>query len=211
MRQCISNYPIKRVLEIGAFDGDGSTQVLASALAVKEGEKILVSLEEKSERFQNLVANTASYDFVRPVQASSIGYSSFSARDFERDVWDSPFHGFRFPKAQVAQWHAEDSARISHVHRGFLEDSTEAWDAVLIDGGEFFGWDEFRLLRSNSRCFFLDDAFCAFKTFRVRVELSQDPSWRLFWADSHLRNGAAIYVHRSLPQKSWFWGRFGFL
>jgi len=210
MEKCIRVYAIQRILEIGAFDGDGSTQVLARALASEEGEKILVSLEEKPERFQNLVANTAGYNFVRPVRASSIGYSSLTARDFETDVWGSSFNGLQYPKEQVRGWHAEDLASISQVARGFLEDSAEAWDAVLIDGGEFFGWDEFRLLRSRTRCFFLDDAFQAFKTFRVRMELSNDPDWRLVWSDARLRNGAAIFVHRSLRRKPCFFSGLGF-
>jgi hypothetical protein len=66
--------------------------------------------------------------------------------------------------------------RIQQLSCGFLEDSTEQWDAVLIDGGEFFGWDEFRLLRSRSRCFFLDDAFHAFKNFpKIRTGGSYGP------------------------------------
>jgi hypothetical protein len=211
MKKCIERYAILKILEIGAFDGDGSTQVLASTLAAKSGEKILVSLEAKPERFKNLVANTRGYTFVRPVQAFSLGWDSFSARDFEKDVWGSSFNGLRYPKEQVAGWHAADMARIQQLSRGFLEDSTEQWDAVLIDGGEFFGWDEFRLLRSRSRCFFLDDAFHAFKTFRVRVELSQDPDWRVVWADSRIRNGAAIFVHRTLPREGGFLSMFSFL
>ena len=155
--------------------------------------------------------NITRYTSVRPMQASSLGCDSFTLRDFEKDVWSSSFNGLRYPKEQVAGWHAEDTSRISQVAHGFLEESNESWDAVLIDGGEFFGWDEFRMLRSRSRCFFLDDAFHAFKTFRVRVELSQDPDWRLVWADPHLRNGAAIYVHRTLPQEGGFLSMFSFL
>jgi len=54
MGKCINRYAIRKILEIGAFDGDESTQVLAKALAEKKGEKSLVSLEEKSERFKKL-------------------------------------------------------------------------------------------------------------------------------------------------------------
>ncbi|NBS49360.1 MAG: hypothetical protein EBS97_01920 [Verrucomicrobia bacterium] len=109
---------------------------------------------------------------------------------------------------QVAVWHAEDLAKIRKISTGFLEESTEIWDAVLIDGGEFFGWDEFRLLRDRSRCFFLDDAFFAFKTFRVRMELSQDPSWKLIWSDPKARNGAAIFIRQDFHRERPSWGEF---
>lgn len=201
MKKCIGHYAIRKILEIGGFEGDGSTQVLASSLATKRGDKVLVSLEDKPERFTKLVANTKNYPFIRPVQASSLSWDSFSARDFKKDVWESPFNGLRYPEKVVAEWHDEDLKQIKQIPRGYLEDSTEQWDAVLIDGGEFFGWDEFRILRTRSRCFFLDDAFHAFKCYRARVELSHDPDWRLLWADSRLRNGAAIYVHRTLSRE----------
>lgn len=211
IRRCVQSYPIRKILEIGAFDGDGSTQVLARALAGKsdrDQQPALVSLEEKPDRFQNLVANTAQYPFVRPVLTSSLGWESFTARDFEKDVWASPFNGLRYPKTQVASWHAEDLAKIQKISRGFLEESTENWDAVLIDGGEFFGWDEFRLLRHKARCFFLDDAFFAFKNSRARAELSKDPSWKLFWSDPKARNGAAIFIRRDFRRECSKWGWF---
>jgi hypothetical protein len=63
--------------------------------------------------------NTASYLFVRPVQVSSLGWHSFSARDFEKDVWGSSFNGLRYPKEQAAGWHAEDMARIQQLSRVF--------------------------------------------------------------------------------------------
>jgi hypothetical protein len=56
MGKCIKRYAIRKILENGAFDGDGATQVIAAALATKEGDKILASLEEKLERFHNQVA-----------------------------------------------------------------------------------------------------------------------------------------------------------
>ena len=69
MGKCIKRYAIRKILEIGAFDGDGSTQVLAQALAAKKGEKILVSLEEKPERFHNQVATPDSS--IAPLTADS--------------------------------------------------------------------------------------------------------------------------------------------
>lgn len=209
--KCIRQFCIKKVLEIGAFNGDGSTQVLIRALESKRSEATLFTLEERPDRFEKLLVNIQGRSWIHPLLMSSIGWESFTARDFETDVWSSPYHGFRYPKEQVAIWHADDLARIRQIPSGFLEGSRHTWDAVLIDGGEFFGWDEFRLLRSCTRCFFLDDAFHAFKTFRVQKVLEEDPDWRLFWADARLRNGAAIYVHQTLPRESRFFGGFRFL
>jgi hypothetical protein len=69
MKNCIQGYAIQKILKIGAFDGDGSTQVLARALAAKKGEKVLVSLEEKLERSHNQVATLDSS--IAPLTADS--------------------------------------------------------------------------------------------------------------------------------------------
>jgi len=198
----IARYRIRSVLEIGAFDGDGSTLVIAGALARKRGPVSLTSLEYNSDRFANLQHNSARYGFVHPVRASSIGRDSFSAWDFEQDVWQTPYNGLRFPQEQVREWHATDVALMKGIDRGYLETCGNRWDAVLIDGGEFTGYDEFRLVKDRTSCLLLDDCFAAFKTNRARVELATLPDWKLIWADPAVRNGAAIFVRKSLATES---------
>jgi len=211
MRQTIITYKIYSILEIGAFDGDGSTVVLANALARKKAAVSLVSLEYTAERFKNLIANSALYPFVAPIQASSIGKNSFTAWDFEADVWDRPYNGLKYPKEQVREWHRQDVALMKGIESGYL-DSVPApgpWDAVLIDGGEFAGYDEFRLVRDRTKCLFLDDAFSAYKTNRVRQELMTSLDWQLVWEGPRVRNGGAIFVHKDLEKES-LWSRLKF-
>ena len=200
IRRTILRYDIKHVLEIGAFDGDGSTLVIAQALSLKSGSVSLASLESNPNRFDNLCKNAKPYAFVHPFCVSSIGRNAFTAWDFEADVWNSPFNGIKHAKEAVRQWHTHDADMIRGVESGFLEQETRGWDAALIDGGEFSGYDEFRLLKERTRCFFLDDSYSAFKTNRVRHELGDDVNWRMIWADQQSRNGAAIFVHKSLDK-----------
>jgi hypothetical protein len=211
MRKAVLDFKIYHVLEIGAFDGDGSTMVLGEALARKQAEVSLVSLEYTSERFKNLTANAARYPFVTPIQASSIGRNSFTSWDFEADVWGTPYNGLNYPKEQVREWHRQDVALMQTIDSGYL-DSTPAvgpWDAVLIDGGEFAGYDEFRLVCNRTKCLFLDDAFSAYKTNRVRQELMTSADWRLIWEGPKVRNGGAIFVHKDLEKES-LWNRLRF-
>jgi len=203
----VLTYRIYKVLEIGAFDGDGSTLILARSLRTKGEDRVrLTSLEYSSTRFANLKRNTRNLPFVEPVNKSSIGKDSFTAWDFEQDVWNSGYNGLLYPKQQVRQWHAEDVRALKKTQEGYLDGSQEMgpWDAVLLDGGEFAGYDEFRLTRRRTKCFLLDDAYKAFKNNRVCNELSSDPSWRLIHALPHTRNGAAIFVRQDLQKESLF-------
>jgi hypothetical protein len=141
---------------------------------------------------------------VRSINQSSVGSSSFTAWDFETNVWNTPYHGLKekYLKEQVRSWHQTDVDLMKRIPLGFLDSSTDSWDAVLIDGGEFCGYDEFRLVKDRTQCIMLDDAYKAFKTFRARVELASDPDWTLEWFDPNIRNGAAIFVRKSLQKES---------
>lgn len=203
IQQTILKYKISSFLEIGAFDGDGSTQVIARALQKKKRKDIrLVSLEYNLERFKNLIKNTRQYSFVTTVNDSSIGRDSFTAWDFDKDVWLSPYNGINYEREEVKKWHQYDVDQISKTPSGFLDNSKDNWDVVLIDGGEFCGYDEYRSVKYRTKCIMLDDCYRAFKTNRVRKELLSDPDWILEWEEIDRRNGAAIFVHKSLPKES---------
>jgi hypothetical protein len=200
----ILKYRIYSILEIGAFNGDGSTQVIAEALSKKKKKVSLTSLEYDPQRFIELKKNTEKYNFVKTINQSSIGRDSFTSWDFDLDVWTSSYNGLKksFDLEQVRGWHQNDVELIKQISSGFLEDNTDSWDAVLIDGGEFCGYDEFRLVKDRTQCIMLDDSYKAFKTFRARVELESDPDWTLEWFDPNIRNGASIFVRKSLNKES---------
>jgi hypothetical protein len=200
--ETISNYRIFSVLEIGAFNGDGSTQVIAKALKSKGKNISLTCLEYNHEWYRELINNTVAFPFVTAVNQSSIGKGSFTNWNFESDVWNSPYNGLKsqYSEEQVKGWHQNDVCLMEKNVTGYLEETTESWDAALIDGGEFCGWDEFRLVKQRTHCIMLDDAYKAFKTFRSRIELSRDPDWIMIWNDPYIRNGAAIFVRKKLER-----------
>ena len=102
----------------------------------------------------------------------------------------------------MRKWHQYDVEKISKIPSGFLDNSKDIWDAVLIDGGEFCGYDEYRGVKYRTKCIMLDDCYRSFKTTRVRKELLMDPDWQLEWEDIYRRNGAAIFVHKNLRKES---------
>lgn len=184
---------LQSVLEIGSFDGDGSTQVFIRALQPFARKK-LVCLELRDDRFGNLQHNTASHDWVEPMHASTVSWEAFTNRDFDRDVWPHYQSGDLELHDRVKGWW-EDDVRIirQSTQPGYLESNTDYFDGVFIDGGEFSGYDEFRLLRGRTHCFMLDDAFKVFKTRKVYQELAADPAWRLIRQNKNDRNGTAIF------------------
>jgi len=193
--QTIREHGFETVLEIGAWDGTGSTRVFVEALSHAQ-DPLLVCLEANAARHELLAANVAGLSWVRPLLGSSITLESLTPKTFD-EVWDSPHNRLRYPREMVRQWWDQTQAFLAEVNVGFLEClDDETFDVVLIDGDEFAGFDDYRLAKPHARCLMLDDVHHAYKCSRAHVELAGDPEWRLAWEDATVRNGAAIWVRR---------------
>lgn len=191
----IREHGFETVLEIGAWDGTGSTSVLIEALAHAQ-DPLIVALEANAVRYVKLVENMKGYGWVKPVFGSSITLASLTPKTFE-EVWDSPHNRLFYPRELVRKWWDETQHYLADVKAGFLEGlEGQAFDVVLVDGCEFAGFDDYRLAKPYARCLMLDDVHHAYKCNRAHAELSSDPEWRLAWENDAIRNGAAIWVRR---------------
>lgn len=196
MFRTIRAYSLGKILEIGAFDGDGSTQVLIAALRGFP-EPALTCLEMRKDRFANLLQNTSAFPWVRAINGSSISWNSFTGKDFDRDILPH-LKGHAEPDPEVIRtWWEDDRQLMQNCSDGFLETNSGSYDAVLIDGGEFTGYDEFRLLKGKTDCFFLDDVFRAYKCKKAYEELSDSSEWTAVYVDRMERHGTAIFVRKT--------------
>jgi hypothetical protein len=191
--QTIREHGFETVLEIGAWDGAGSTQVFIEALAHAQ-DPLIVALEGNAVRYVQLVETVRNLPWVKPVLGSSITLASLTPQTFE-EVWDSPHNRLRYPREVVRQWWVQTQAFLADAKAGFLEClEGAAFDVVLVDGDEFAGFDDYRLAKPHTKCLMLDDVHNAYKCNRAHAELARDPEWRLAWEDATVRNGAAIWV-----------------
>jgi len=193
--QTIREHGFETVLEIGAWDGTGSTRVFIEALAHAQ-DPLIVALEGNAVRYVQLVETVRNLPWVKPVLGSSITLASLTPQTFD-EVWGSPHNRLRYPREMVRQWWDQTQAFLAEFNVGFLEClDDETFDVVLIDGDEFAGFDDYRLAKPHARCLMLDDVHHAYKCNRAHADLSRDPEWRLAWEDATVRNGAAIWVRR---------------
>lgn len=195
----VGTFKIENILEIGSWDGTGSTSCFIEAMKYFDN-KSLTCLEINKDRFADLVKNTKNYDWVKCYNESSISYKSLVYKDFDL-IWDSPFNGLPRewnPKQIVNGWFSEDVAKLKQVAVGFIERDASFYDGVLIDGSEFTGLSEFNLLKDRANFFFLDDAFHAFKTKEVADILLRDANWECLGYSQNTRNGFIIFKRKNL-------------
>jgi len=185
-------------LEIGSDDGTGSTQCFIEGMKELH-HKGLICLENASDDVTLLRNSVKQYEWVTPILTQSIGLGYLIPKTFE-DVWNSPHNMHTrtdspYSHDVVQKWWNDDLATLKKNPIGFLDDDTQHYDAVLIDGSEFTGYSEFCLLRNRSRCFFLDDVHKAYKCCQVYHELKKDAAWLLVEENPEVRNGYAIFCN----------------
>ena len=187
-------------LEIGSWDGTGSTSCFIAGMSRLESAGLrnlkLQCVEVNPEKFVLLKQSIRSCGYAEAFNMSSIGRRSFLPESFE-EIWDSPYNMHRkegsYARELVRSWYLGDVAGLPES--GFLESSfaLPLYDSVLIDGSEFTGYSEFRLLQKRSRVFFLDDVHHAYKCNQIYEELKTDPSWLMVAEDPQVRHGFAIF------------------
>ncbi|CAB5226431.1 hypothetical protein UFOVP760_207 [uncultured Caudovirales phage] len=190
----VKKYNLQKVLEIGSWDGTGSTQCFIKGMMELE-EPSLTCIEVKNDRYKQLVENTKKYPWVKCVNQTTISLKTLIDNDFEA-LWDGPYNHIKSDKQTVNDWYNQDIGEISKYDTGFLETDNAYYDGILIDGSEFFGYSEYLLVKDRCRVLFLDDYYNAFKTRRVVEELSKDERWQCVDGDRYTRNGFAIFVKK---------------
>jgi hypothetical protein len=186
--QTIRACNVQSVIEVGSWDGTGSTTVIMNALEPVVGKR-LVCIEANPERHAALASLTASREWVTTVCSRSVSRKAMTPKTFS-DVWHSPHNRLRYPEDLVRSWWNGQTDGP-----GYLESlTTETFDAALIDGCEFAGWDDYRLLRDRVRVLMLDDVFSAYKCAHAHDDLRRQWGWHCIWSSAFVRNGASVWV-----------------
>ena len=193
----IIKYDFHDLLEIGSWDGTGSSLCILTALNHSFGT--LDCLEIDRERCIQLTDNVrwATNVTTRVFNISSICKDDLLDHDFET-VWASQFNNLhRYGKQTVQSWHEHTSSELGKI--AFLNSGLDKpkYDAILIDGGEFTGYSEYKIVKDRTKCLMLDDVHQAFKCSQAYHELRADADWELITEGPDVRNGFAIFVRRS--------------
>jgi hypothetical protein len=187
----ITDYSYSRNIEIGSWDGEGSTLCFVTGMKVIESDqKRLDCIEIVPEKFEVLTSRYRDIPWVKPFRGSSVPYDLVSKMDFS-SIWDSPYNKLETDAHEVVKsWFKRD---LETIRSAASFNYGDHYDCALIDGGEFTGYEEFKLLREKTSCLILDDVHKAYKCNQAYHELSQDTNWRLIAENPDCRHGYAAF------------------
>lgn len=168
---------VKRIVEIGAWRGGGSTEILRRQIEHDQQTR-LQSLEASKAMF-----NEAQKRHEDAQQVELIWGSVCSIEDLDRqDLSDLE-----------KQWLLADETNLlacpNVTHRLFSE-----IDLLVLDGGEFSTYSEWQILQSRvTKWVVLDDTLTR-KSARIVAEIDEPEScFRLVWHSTE-RNGTAVLM-----------------
>jgi len=169
----------KVFLEIGTWNGLGSTRVFVDALEGRT-DTTFYSLECNSEKsaharkFYEGVANVHILNEILVELTPEQVYEVFP------EAKDDP---------EFNRWNTVD---IENMKECAVFSSADRFDVVLLDGGEFTTWHEFQHIKDKCRYLLLDDTN-ANKCKKIVEEVKAHPeTWKILGEEQSVRNGVMM-------------------
>lgn len=193
---------LSTILEIGSSSGEGSTDAFVKAIQENPSHPHLFCMEVSSVRYAALKNHYAHIPAVKCYQASSVPLSSFPSEKEVVFFYKNIKSNLRkTPLDRVLGWLKQDIdyVKTSAVSENGIEqikkeNGIKTFDMVLIDGSEFTGAAELKLVY-GARFILLDD-INTFKNYHNYRQLRKDPAYELVEKNKKLRNGFAIFKRR---------------
>lgn len=179
----------KIFLEIGTWNGLGSTKYFIDELSKRNDDYIFYSLEcnsDKAKEAQELYKNT---------DANKI-------KILNEVIWNKEPSDFYeiFPECLsndlYKKWNDIDIINMKKCNI-FLErnDLPIIFDVLLLDGGEFTTYYEFQLLKNRCKYLLLDDINVA-KCAKILEEIKNEPEkWKIIIENKNIRNGFMVCIN----------------
>jgi hypothetical protein len=177
-----SNPDYKTFLEVGTWNGLGSTKAFANGFSKRNDDYIFYSLECNTDKCND---------------ASKLYRNHKQIHILNEVIWNKEPDDFFdiFPQCKFdptyKHWHDVDMVNMETC-KLFLDrsDIPATFDVILLDGGEFTTYHEFQILKRKCNILMLDDTECDKCKFIVQ-EIVADPRWKIIKQDK-IRNGYVI-------------------
>ncbi len=146
----IKNYEVSNVLEIGTWNGKGSTKVLYESLRKNKDAFNLTSIETDK------IAYKSAKKYLKREKVNLLLGRIIEISDLPNpENIDFVKHGMN---PNNIEWFFQDIRRYRKT-KNIFNDIDKNYDFILFDGGEFSTFPEFLKLYNRTKYFGLDDIF----------------------------------------------------
>jgi len=181
-KTCLSDSKINTVVDIGTWDGRGSTECVIQGLKDSGRENVTLVSFETNKQFYDLAVSTWNL----------VGLPSWASLIHGRLIDESQLDGESLT-GDEPRWLSEDVAWYSSTPK-VTDLLPEKIDLAILDGGEFSTKAEFLLLESRTKMFILDDTQMRKSKWIKSHVLSNPSKYRVIFDRPTDRNGTMAFV-----------------
>ena len=193
-----SNEKYKTFLEIGTWKGGGSTKCFVDGLINRKDDWTFYSIESDIN-FYKIALQYYSNILTQYQQHLFLIYGTI-IENIEKAIIEYEFDIKSLKKSnQYIKEHdifLQDDLINYKKCPCILSEIPDYIDIVLLDGGEFTTYIEFKILEHKTHIFILDDSN-VLKNQKVKLELSCNPLWQPI-INQNSRNGWCIFEKRHI-------------
>jgi len=180
---------IKTIVEIGTWNGMGTTKCIYDAIVDSKKTNYLVYSLESNKSFYNEAINNFN-NFPKIINFNLLLGRIINPEDMLNiDNADDKFFSIHSKNIQK-EWLKEDIYNCNNVEC-VLDMLPQKIDLLILDGGEFSTLAEFNILKDKTTYFILDDTL-ALKNFEVSNIMRNDKKYEILFDEPNDRNGFLI-------------------
>ena len=183
---------IKNILEIGTWNGMGSTQCIIKALKKRNQAVNFTSIELYPEMYKQAVSNLKDdLRYVNILNGSIVSEADLGWFDVSQINFSQDLH---------AQLYYHKDIEYIKTSKNVLQEVQDEIDFLILDGGEYSTYPEWQKLRNKTSIVFLDDTNIL-KCSRIRSEIIHSNDYFTIKDQSNERNGYAAFIKKDQIEK----------
>lgn len=180
---------IKNIVEIGTWNGLGSTLCILESIQNKE--TIFISIELIKEMYSQAQNNLKEYsNKVTLLNGTIISVEDLNWFDIEEIK-----HNFKPIEREHFDLYYLKEIQAIKAANNVLNQIPKTIDFLVLDGGEYSTYPEWQILKSRTKIVALDDT-TILKTKKIRSELLSDNEWQLVTENQSDRNGYSVFERK---------------
>jgi hypothetical protein len=179
---------VKNIVEIGTWNGMGSTKCIYDAISDKKGDYLVYSLECNIE-FHNIAL--INYTNLPKLNNFNMILGTIILPDENKDPmnnYDDIFFN-QYSRETQKSWYIQDLENCKNVPN-VLNIIPDSIDLLILDGGEFSSLSEYQKLKDRTTYFILDDVN-TIKNNEVAILMRTDSNYQIIH-ESNDRNGFLV-------------------
>jgi hypothetical protein len=183
--EVVQNPNIKNIVEIGTWNGMGSTLCVIDGIKNFPNDKYFWSIELYPNMYKSAVKNLN--DFLTPnikllngriIEPEEVYWFDHSTINLKSD-------------SHAIKWYNKDMKFLKNSEN-VLSELPESIDLLILDGGEYTTYPEYHKLKDRTNTIVLDDVNIL-KCKKIREELLSDSNFKLLNENLEERNGFSIF------------------